>query len=81
MLSFASVEQAGDLQKTQIYGPVPDSVLARLTGAADVPKEGLALATEMASQLKSVPGVRGLHVLCGGNEALAGEVVKAAGLA
>jgi 5,10-methylenetetrahydrofolate reductase len=80
VLLFTSLEQAESLQKTQIYGPLPEAAVARLTGAADVAKEGLALAVEMASQLKSVPGVRGLHLLCGGNEALAGEVVKAAGL-
>jgi methylenetetrahydrofolate reductase (NADPH) len=44
------------------------------------PNEGVAVAAEMATALKSVPGVRGVHILSGGCEALAAEVIEKAGL-
>ena len=44
------------------------------------PSEGVAIAAEMAAKLKSVPGVRGIHILSGGCEALAATVIQEAGL-
>jgi hypothetical protein len=35
----------------------------------------------MAAQLKSVPGVRGIHIFSGGCESLAAGVIQQAGLA
>jgi hypothetical protein len=34
----------------------------------------------MAVKLKSIPGVRGIHILSGGCEALAASVIEKAGL-
>jgi methylenetetrahydrofolate reductase (NADPH) len=45
---------------------------------AAVPAEGGA---GIAAQLKSLPGVRGIHVLCGGSESAAASVIGGAGLA
>jgi hypothetical protein len=39
------------------------------------------MAAEIAAKLKTVAGVRGIHILSGGCEALAGKVIEAAGLA
>jgi methylenetetrahydrofolate reductase (NADPH) len=44
------------------------------------PKDGVAIAAEMAAALKSVPGVRGIHIMSGGCEALAASVIEKAGL-
>jgi hypothetical protein len=44
------------------------------------PNESVAIAAEMAAALKSVPGVRGIHILSGGCEALAPDVIERAGL-
>ena len=44
---------------------------------AGVPADG---GGEMAAQLKSVPGVRGIHVFSGGCESLAAGVIQQAGL-
>jgi hypothetical protein len=44
------------------------------------PNEGVAIAAEMAAKLKSIPGVRGIHILSGGCEALAASVIQEAGL-
>jgi methylenetetrahydrofolate reductase (NADPH) len=81
VLPLASVEQAKTLDKRQTYGPVGESVIARLSQAADAAKEGVAIAAAMASQLKAIPGVRGIHILSGGCESLAATVIQEAGLA
>jgi 5,10-methylenetetrahydrofolate reductase len=81
VLPLESVEKAKALQKGQTYGPIDESAIERLSKAADPAKEGLAMAAEMAAQLKTIPGVRGIHILCGGNEAVAGELIAAARLA
>ena len=44
------------------------------------PKEDVAIAAEMAAALKGIPGVRGIHILSGGCEALAANVIEKAGL-
>jgi methylenetetrahydrofolate reductase (NADPH) len=81
VLPLTSAEQAESLRQRKIYGPLDEAVVARMKGAADPAKEGLAIAVAVAAQLKTVPGVRGIHILCGGCEELAGQVIQAAGLA
>ena len=73
VLPLTSVEQAEHLRQQQTYGPMDEAVIARLASASDAAKEGLAMAAEIAAQLKTIPGVRGIHILCGGCEALAGQ--------
>jgi methylenetetrahydrofolate reductase (NADPH) len=80
VLPLTGVEQAKVLDRRRTYGPVPESVVARLSGAADPAKEGIAIAAEMAGRLKAIPGVRGIHVLSGGCEAVADAVIRQAGL-
>jgi 5,10-methylenetetrahydrofolate reductase len=81
VLPLTSVQQAESAQQRQSYGRLDEAVVARLRAASDPAKEGLAIATGLAAQIKTVPGIRGIHVLSGGNEALAAEVIKTAGLA
>lgn len=80
VLPLTSVEQAESMQQRQTYGRLDETVIARLRAASDPAKEGLAIAAGVAAQLKTVAGIRGIHVLSGGNEALAAEVLKTAGL-
>ena len=81
VMPLTSVAQAESLRERKIYGPLDEAVVARMAGAPDAAKEGLAMAAGIAAQLKTVPGVRGIHILCGGYEELAGQVIAAAGLA
>lgn len=81
VLPLAGLEKARQLQAKKTYGPIGDDVMARLAKAADPAREGVAIAAEMAVKLKAVPGVRGIHILSGGCEASAAEVIKAVGLA
>ena len=81
VLPLSSVEQAESLRERRIYGPLDESVAARVAAAADPAQEGLAIAAAVAAQLKATPGVRGIHILCGGHEELAAKVIATAGLA
>jgi methylenetetrahydrofolate reductase (NADPH) len=81
VLILDGVDKAESLRQRQTYGSLDEAVVDRLAKAADDTKEGLAMAAEVAAQLKTVPGVRGIHILSGGCEALAGDVIEAAGLA
>jgi methylenetetrahydrofolate reductase (NADPH) len=74
------VEQAKDFDERHTYGPVDGPALARMSQASDPAKEGVAIAAEMAAALKAIPGVRGIHILSGGCEALAASVIQQAGL-
>jgi methylenetetrahydrofolate reductase (NADPH) len=78
VLLLDSVEKARELQRCQTYGPISDAIVDRIAEAADPAAEGVAIAAEIASQLKNAPGIRGINVLCGGCESLAGDVIKRA---
>ena len=80
VLPLGSVEQAKVLGRRGTYGPVPESVIARLASASDSAREGIAIAAEMAEKLKAVPGIRGIHILSGGSESAAAAVMAQAGL-
>jgi methylenetetrahydrofolate reductase (NADPH) len=78
VLLLNSPEKAREFQRCQTYGPISDAVVGRISGAADPAAEGVAIAAEMAGQLKDMPGIRGINILCGGCEPLAGEVLARA---
>ncbi len=80
VLPLTGVENAKELQQSRIYGPIGDDILDRIRNAADAAQEGISIASEAAAQLKEIPGVRGIHILSGGCESLAAEVMKQAGL-
>jgi methylenetetrahydrofolate reductase (NADPH) len=80
VLPLPSVERATELKEKLSYGPISQTVVDRLAASPDAAKEGLEMAAETAAKLKSLPGVRGIHILSGGAEALAGQLVQAAGL-
>jgi methylenetetrahydrofolate reductase (NADPH) len=80
VLPLTSVERAKALQRSQTYGPIGEDIIARIGNAANAAREGVAIASEMASRLKNMPGVRGIHILCGGCESLAAEVIRQAEL-
>jgi methylenetetrahydrofolate reductase (NADPH) len=81
VLPLASAEQARLVNRRRTYGPVPESAIARVTDASDPAREGIAIAAEVARQLKTIPGVRGIHILSGGCEASAATLIREAGLA
>ncbi|HEX9439109.1 MAG TPA: methylenetetrahydrofolate reductase [Roseiflexaceae bacterium] len=59
---------------------VPDWVIDRMDRAADGEAEGIRLASELAGELLSVEGVRGIHIMSVGWTKAIPRVVEAAGL-
>jgi methylenetetrahydrofolate reductase (NADPH) len=62
---------------------VPDDVVRRLRGvpADRVAAEGLALCSEIITQVRTIPGVAGVHVMAFGWEDAIPEILERAGLA
>jgi methylenetetrahydrofolate reductase (NADPH) len=77
VLPLVSLEQARQLQAKKISG-ISQEVINRLAAAADVTKEGIAIAAETARHLKAIAGVRGIHILSGGAEAATAIIQEAA---
>jgi methylenetetrahydrofolate reductase (NADPH) len=80
VLPLKSAEQAQKLIETHTDFNIPAAVLDRIKaagGAEAQEKEGLKIAVEIAKKLKTVPGLRGIHILSGGNEASVPELLAA----
>jgi methylenetetrahydrofolate reductase (NADPH) len=78
-----SAAEAQKLRDTYAEFCIPDPVIERLKKAGDAAaqkKAGLALCVETIKQLKALEGLRGIHILSGGREALVPEILTAAGL-
>ena len=83
VMPLESAEEAEHLRATFTDFVIPDSVIERLKGAGDAAaqkKEGLAIAVEITKQLKATDGIKGIHILSGGREAVVPELMAAAGL-
>jgi methylenetetrahydrofolate reductase (NADPH) len=74
------VEKAKTLQQRKTYGPIGDDLIDRISKSSDAAAEGVEIASRMAARLKQIPGVRGIHILSGGCESLAGAIMKEANL-
>jgi len=78
VLPLQSAAQAKELTETHTDFVIPEAVVTRLTHAGDAAaqrKEGLAMAAEVIKALKELPGLRGVHILSGGNEAAVSALV------
>ncbi len=78
-----SVAEAQKLRDTYAEFRIPDEIIERLKKAGDnnaQKKQGLAICVETIKQLKTLDGLRGVHILSGGKEAVVPELVAAAGL-
>ncbi len=59
---------------------IPDSVIARLEGAADPRAEGKRICVEMIQALREEPGVAGVHVMAYRQERYVSEIVHESGV-
>jgi methylenetetrahydrofolate reductase (NADPH) len=76
-----SVAEAEKLRDTYAEFCIPDEVIERLKKAGDAAqKEGLAICVDTIKQLKQLEGLRGIHILSGGKEAVVPDLVAASGL-
>lgn len=76
-----SAAEALNLRETFAEFQIPDSIIERLDKAGDAARnEGIAICAETISRLKPLDGLRGIHILSGGREAVVPDIVAASGL-
>jgi methylenetetrahydrofolate reductase (NADPH) len=76
-----SAAEAQKLRDTHAEFCIPDEIIERLKAAGkDAKKEGVAICVETIKKLKGMAGLRGIHILSGGKEALVPEILAASGL-
>ena len=83
VMPLDSAEEAEQLRTKFTDFVIPDSVVERMKGAGDAAaqkKEGLAICVEIIGKLKGTEGIKGIHILSGGREAVVPELRTAAGL-
>jgi methylenetetrahydrofolate reductase (NADPH) len=78
---LVSATEAQKLRDAYADFCVPDDVIKRLNAAGnDSQKQGVAICVETIKVLREIEGLRGIHILSGGKEALVSEILAAAGL-
>jgi methylenetetrahydrofolate reductase (NADPH) len=83
VLPLSSAEEAEKLREIHTELRIPDALVARLKAAGNAEaqeKEGLKACAEIIGKLKTLKGVRGIHILSGGREKLVSKLRAAAGL-
>lgn len=78
-----SAAEAEELAAKYTDFNIPAAVIERLKSAGDSAaqrKEGIAIFAETAAKIKSVKGLRGIHIFSGGKESIIPEVLSASGL-
>ena len=74
--------RALEYMKSSVPGvKIDESYIERLKTATDPKAEGLQIAIEIATELKNITGVRGIHIMPTGWESVTPQVVEGAGLA
>jgi methylenetetrahydrofolate reductase (NADPH) len=80
VLPLQSAAQGQKLLDTHTDFNIPADVLNRIKAAGDLEaqkKEGSKIAVEIIKKLKAIPGLRGVHILSGGNEAVVPDLLTA----
>lgn len=83
VMPLDSAAEAQRLRETYAEFRIPDEVIDRLKAAgneAAQKKQGVAICIETIKKLKELNGLRGVHILSGGKEAVVPEILAAAGL-
>jgi methylenetetrahydrofolate reductase (NADPH) len=83
VLPLNDAAEAEKLRVTYTDFYIPDEVINRLNSAGDKDaqrKVGLAVGAEIIRELKNMKGLRGVHILSGGKEAVVPELLAASGL-
>ncbi len=80
VMPLTSADEAEELRHTFTEFVIPDAIIDRLKKAGDPKQEGIAICTEIIAKLKETDGIKGIHILSGGKEAIVPELMAAAGL-
>lgn len=79
VLPLVSADEAVRLKQKYTDLVIPEELISRLRSAGDSSaqlKEGLAIAAETISKIKSIPGLKGIHIMSGGNERLVAKLLS-----
>ncbi|HTY82251.1 MAG TPA: methylenetetrahydrofolate reductase, partial [Dehalococcoidales bacterium] len=79
VLPLQSAAQAKELAEKHTDFVIPAAIIERLQKAGDAAaqrKEGIKIAAETIKELKGLPGLRGIHILSGGNESAVPELIS-----
>jgi len=83
ILPLSDAEEAKRLRDTFTDYRIPEILIDRLKGAGGREaqrKEGLVICSEIISQIRTMKGLRGIHILSGGKEAVVPELLSKSGL-
>ncbi len=83
IMPLESAAEAERLRETYTDLHIPDELIERLKAAGGKEaqkKEGLAICAETIKKIKDMNGVRGIHILSGGKEAVVPELLAVSGL-
>lgn len=80
VMPIKSAKVAKYMQKNVSGMLVPDGIMERMSKAEDQPAEGVKLCIEQIKHLRTIPGVRGVHIMAVAWEEIVPEIVKGAGL-
>ena len=83
IVSIAIPESADDARWLTVNRPnfqVPDTLIERLERAEDPSREGIEIAVELVRELRSIPGVSGVHLMATRSLAAIPVVVERSGL-
>lgn len=83
VMPLSSAGEAIELREKFTDFQIPDEVVERLRAVGDEAaqkKEGIKICAEIINAVKNMKGLRGIHILAGGNEAVVPEVLSSAGL-
>ena len=73
--------KAAEWMRTHVPGlHIPDDVIRRLAGAEDQAREGRNLCVELIQEIRSIPGVHGVHVMAYRQEESVAEVIERSGV-
>ncbi|HUN53722.1 MAG TPA: methylenetetrahydrofolate reductase [Smithella sp.] len=79
VLPLKSAAQAKELAETHTDFMIPEAVIDRLSaagGSEAQEKEGVKIAAEIIKKLKGLPGLKGVHIMSGGNETTINELLS-----
>jgi methylenetetrahydrofolate reductase (NADPH) len=80
VMPLKSADQAKELTTIHTDFVIPETIIRRLMDAGDAAaqeREGVKIAAEIINKLKGLPGLKGVHVLSGGNESRVREILAA----
>lgn len=80
VMPIKSAKAAKYMQKNVSGMLVPDGIVERMSKAEDQKAEGVKLCIEQIKHLRTIPGVRGVHIMAVAWEEIVPEIVKGAGL-